>query len=59
MMNQMIMQKISQEQPSQLHSIQLFNTSMRTIIEHRLINIEQRVQQLIKFNCVINDKDFF
>lgn len=57
-MNQIITEGINQEQQSQLTSIESFVPSIRTIIEARLVNIEQLAQQLKKFNNSIHDTIF-
>ncbi|CAM4813315.1 unnamed protein product [Rotaria magnacalcarata] len=51
--------KIDRDQQNQSLSIESFISSMHTIIETRLTNIEQRAQQLMKFIHTIDDSIFF
>ncbi|CAF3885191.1 unnamed protein product, partial [Rotaria sp. Silwood1] len=48
-MHSIIMNTMEQQQQQELLSIQSFNASMRTIIQARLLNIEQRAEQLMEF----------
>ncbi|CAF3928411.1 unnamed protein product [Rotaria magnacalcarata] len=59
MMHQLTMEKIDRDQQNQSLSIESFISSMHTIIETRLTNIEQRAQQLMKFIHTIDDSIFF
>jgi hypothetical protein len=51
--------QIEHNQQNQLFSIESWNPSMRTVIEARIINIEQRAQHLMTFINTIDDKNFF
>jgi hypothetical protein len=59
MKKQITNERTNQNEYNQLFPIDSFIPSMRTIVEARLTNIEQRAQQLMQFANTIDDNKFF
>jgi hypothetical protein len=59
MKKQITIETTSHDEYNQLFPIESFIPSMRTIVEARLTNIEQRAQQLMNFVNTIDDTNFF